>query len=347
MKTFFNIKAACGLATSLLLSMAFPGFSQDIHFSQFDETPLQLNPANAGLQYDVRAIGNYKSQWQSVNAPFKTFAFSGDMRLLKNKKNHLGLGINFFSDNSGSSQIKTNQVNLSFSGIVAVNDKSFLSGGLMAGYAQRSLNRTAYSWNNQYNGMAYDASIASGEPVSFNNFGYLDLGLGVAYSYGSKEMYMTANDAKSFNIGVSVFHPNQPKYSYYSDNTKLYAKLVFHGDGAFGLKNTNLVLKPSYIVFIQGPTKEITPGMTFQYVMQDASKYTGKKKFTAFSLGGYYRAKDAFIALAKFEYDSYSIGFSYDVNMSQLRTVSSTRGGFELSLRAAFNQRRGSKAMFN
>ena len=103
-----------------------------------------------------------------------------------------------------------------------------------------------------------------------------------------------------------------------------------------------------YIIFLQGPAKEITPGMTFQYVLQSASKYTGNKKFTAFSIGGYYRTRDAFIALAKFDISTYAIGFSYDMNMSKLRTVSSTRGGFEITLRAGINSAKtnGTKAMF-
>ncbi|MBS1634744.1 MAG: PorP/SprF family type IX secretion system membrane protein [Bacteroidetes bacterium] len=336
------------ILAGVFVVIGITGYTQDIHFSQFDETPLQLNPANAGVQYETRFIANYKSQWQSVNAPFKTFAVSGDARLLKKKRTNLGIGLDVFSDNAGSGQYKTTQANLSISGIVSINDASRISGGIMLGYAQHSLNRGSYTWGNQYNGLAYDGTMASGEPTASNNFGMLDLGAGVAYTYGSKEQYMTANNAKRITIGVSVFHPNQPAYSYYSNGTKLYMKYVFHGDAALGIKNTNLVLKPSYIIFIQGPAKEITPGMTFQYILQDASKYTGNKKFSAVSVGGYYRAKDAFIAVAKFDFNTYAIGFSYDVNLSKLRTVSSTRGGFEITLRAGFNSARGSgsKAMF-
>ena len=57
-----------------LLIISFYANAQDIHFSQFEETALQLNPSNAGLQYETRVVVNYKSQWQSVNAPFKTFS---------------------------------------------------------------------------------------------------------------------------------------------------------------------------------------------------------------------------------------------------------------------------------
>jgi len=94
----------------------------------------------------------------------------------------------------------------------------------------------------------------------------------------------------------------------------------------------SVVLKPSYIVLLQGPSKEITPGLMAQYVLGERSKYTRIKKFTAVSIGGYYRFKDALIAVAKYEFAGYAIGLSYDVNLSKLRTVSSTRGGFEVSL---------------
>jgi hypothetical protein len=33
------------------------------------------------------------------------------------------------------------------------------------------------------------------------------------------------------------------------------------------------------------------------------------------------------------EYDQYSVGFAYDINISSLKTVSNAKGGFELFLR--------------
>lgn len=326
----------------LVIFISGTSIAQDIHFSQFDETPVLLNPANVGVPHEVRVIANYKSQWQSVNAPFKTIAVTVDGRLLKKKKNHLGVGLDFFSDKAGAGQIKTTQINFSLSGMVLLNKSNLISAGLMAGYVQRAINTTSYSWGNQYDGLAYDASKQSGEMNTALNFNFVDFAGGIQYSYGSHEMYMTANNAKRLNIGVAIFHPHQPAYSFYGDATRLYMKYVFHGDAAIGLKNTNIVLKPSYIVFLQGPTKEITPGLTAQYILQGDSKYTGIKKFMAISLGGYYRAKDAAIALIKFEYNSCAIGFSYDINLSQLKTVSNTKGGFEISLRYAFDTyRRG------
>lgn len=317
---------------SIFLLISVSGFSQDIHFSQFDETPLQINPSNAGLQFATRVNVNYKTQWQSVNAPFKTMAASADVRFFKTKKHHIAAGIDFFSDNAANSTIKSTQANLSVSGIINMNKMNKLSAGLMAGYGIRRLDVGSSTWGNQYNGLAYDGSRLSGEPQVTNAFGFVDLGAGIQYSHSEKEMYVSANNAKNVNIGFAVFHPHKPNYSFYENTERLYAKFVFHGDAAIGIPNSNVVLKPSYIVFLQGPSKEITPGMTVQYVLGERSKYTRIKKFTAFSIGGYYRLKDAAIAVAKLEWAGYSIGFSYDINLSKLRTVSSTRGGFEISL---------------
>lgn len=338
----------CVLVGSLT---SISALAQDIHFSQFDETQLQLDPADAGVQHDVRIITNYKNQWKSVGSPYKTFALSGDARLLREKKHHLGLGFDFFSDKAGDANLKSTQANLSLSGIINASEYSKISGGLMVGYAQRSIDVSNLEWGSQYDGMAYDASLPTMETQLAAPFNYVDLGAGIEYSYANSEMYISANDSRRINIGVSIFHPHTPKYTFYGDATQiLHTKFVFHGNAAIGLKNTNVIVKPSYIVFLQGATREITPGLTFQYILQEASKYTKNKKPAAFSLGGYYRVEDAFIAVAKFEYSNYAIGFSYDVNLSKLRTVSKARGGFEISLRfispSAFGKRISGKSKF-
>ncbi len=330
------------LIISSVLCLSTIAFAQDIHFSQFDETPLQLNPANAGTKYQLRAIANYKSQWQSVNAPFKTFAASIDSRILKSKKHNLGLGVDLFTDNSGGGQLKTTQANFSLSGIIMLNEKNRLSGGMMVGYAQRALTTSGYQWGNQYDGMKYSSLLPTGELASGGNYSFVDLGAGLAYNFATRQTDMSANDQKRVTVGVSLFHPHQPAYSFYGDATRLFMKMVFHGDAAIGISNTNVILKPSYIVFVQGPTKEITPGLSAQYVLQGVTKYTGNKKFTALSIGGYYRALDAFIAVVKFDYDNSSIGVSYDINFSKLSPASSSRGGLEISLRFGYETfRRG------
>ena len=53
------------------------GISQDIHFSQYNLSPLNLNPSLTGaFQGDLRFIGNHRNQWSSVSNPYATFGFS-------------------------------------------------------------------------------------------------------------------------------------------------------------------------------------------------------------------------------------------------------------------------------
>ena len=38
-------------------------------------------------------------------------------------------------------------------------------------------------------------------------------------------MYISANDARRINIGVSVFHPHNPSYTFYGDSKEIVFKL--------------------------------------------------------------------------------------------------------------------------
>src|SRR5436305_8270435 len=63
------------------LTISYSGFSQDIHFSQFFETPLLRNPALAGIfSGDLRIQGVYRTQWNSVTVPYQTGSFNGEYK---------------------------------------------------------------------------------------------------------------------------------------------------------------------------------------------------------------------------------------------------------------------------
>src|SRR5688572_32061687 len=57
---------------------------QDLHFSQFMNSPLTTNPANTGFipDGDYRIGINYRNQWSSIMAvPYKTMSAFGDAQL--------------------------------------------------------------------------------------------------------------------------------------------------------------------------------------------------------------------------------------------------------------------------
>lgn len=327
------------LSIAAIVFTTFAAQAQDIHHSMFNETPVLLNPARAGVPFDARFILNYKSQWASVAEPYKTIAFSSDFSLFKkkNKKSYLGVGVTFYNDKAGDVGMKTTQVGLSLAGVLLPDDHNKISLGLMTGFVQRGIGTGNQQWGEQYDGMQFNSQLSNGEPSAMQNHNFLDLGAGVNWNYGKGEKYMTANDGVKINLGFAVFHPHSPKYSYYGvAGQKLDPKLVLHGWSSIGTGNSNLCIEPSFVYWRQGSLQELTPGVNLKYILSEGSKYTGRKKASAFSVGGYLRAKDAVILTTMFEYQSYAFGFSYDVNVSKLNTVSQARGGFEVFLRMVF-----------
>ena len=101
----------------------------------------------------------------------------------------------------------------------------------------------------------------------------------------------------------------------------------------------------SYITFHgdyskQGTSTETIGGVLYSYKLDDPidPKYI-------FSAGAFLRWKDAMIPVAKMECKPITISVSYDANVSQLKTASNGRGGFEISVsyQTFFNRNNSSK----
>jgi type IX secretion system PorP/SprF family membrane protein len=309
--------------------------AQDIHFSQFNMTPLLQNPALCGVNYDLQAILNYKNQWNSVTSPYKTYNLSFDMKLNTKKatKGFFAAGIDLFSDKSGDSKMGTNQGMLSLAYHILLNDKTTLGGGIMGAVVQRTINYSQLQWMSQYDGQSYNPTFATGEPTAAKSMMYTNFGAGIVWSYKKGDEFISSNELVKANIGVSVFQPHQPAYSFYDTDENLYRKFVSHGNLLYGLNTTNFCIVPGYTFSAQGKSIEFIVGSAFRYITKENALYSPYVKNSAISLGIYYRNQDAFIPTFLIEMGQYALGLSYDINVSKLKSASSGRGGFELSLR--------------
>jgi type IX secretion system PorP/SprF family membrane protein len=316
-------------------------FAQDIHFSQYNLTPLLINPAQAGAYRNFEVLANYKTQWTSISPnAFKTMMFNYDGRLMQKKwkKKWFAAGFTVFSDKAGEGNMNTTQANLSVGYHTQLSSRSTLGGGLSGGFAQRSIHYSSFAWDEQYQDGVYNTANSTGEAApqdyqNSNKFVYPDVGFGVLYQYTKGETYTSSNDMLMVHAGVALFHLNQPAYSFYGSSEKLYEKTVVHADVLFGLKNTNLSLMPGFIYMKQGPSSEIYSGCFFRYKLQEESKFTGFVKSTSLVVGTHLRLGDAFVPSVQLEIAEYTVGISYDVNISGLKKVTSGKGGFEIALR--------------
>lgn len=324
----------------ILLAFApFSGTAQDVHFSQFYETPQLINPALTGaFNGDIRAIINYRQQWKTIGNPFQTSMFAVDAGVIKKKwaKVVLNAGLMAYNDKAGASQFGTTQVNISVSARVTVSEKNKMAAGLQGGFAQKGIGNSELSWGNQFNGDAYDPNISSGEEALLNTepFFYGDFAAGLSWSFISKPKNMASNDKITANAGIALFHVNKPQQKFYLEELEnLYSKLVVHGRTSIGLRGINMAIIPSFYMAIQKTAQEINAGGLIRYRLKEESKHTGLIKEAAIYLGGHYRVGDAFIPSLFLEVANFALGVNYDLNISGLKEVTQGNGGIEISLR--------------
>lgn len=312
-------------------------FAQDVHFSQFNLSPLTMNPGLAGAIFEKQGLINYKNQWSSVTAPYKTIAASYDIRIKNNKtdKGFWSGGINFFSDKAGDLQMGTLQMNLSAAYHIHLNEYNTLGAGIQGGFAQRNINYNSLQSGSQYDGQAYNPSLPLGETIGKSSYAYLDGAAGMVWTFNNTSGAIKVSDNHDLkaSAGFSIFHVTQPNYSFYSNNENLKLKYVLHANALISIPNSNVAFVPSILYNLQGTSQELIAGSLIRYKLKQDSKYTSSNKGAAFSVGGFLRLKDAMIIAMLLEFSNYAIGMSYDVNTSKLTAVSSGKGGLEITLR--------------
>ena len=310
--------------------------AQDIHFSQIKFSPLTVNPSMAGLNGKYNAIANYRSQWNSVADPFTTIGASFDMKFGRrtNNKGFLAGGINFFHDIAGDLKMTTSNVNLSLAYHIRLNYANTIGLGVQAGYAQRGLGSTNGLYASQYNGTTLDPNIASGESFGRMNFNYFDTGGGLVFNHNSLTNSSFRLGGYKLTIGVAAYHLTRPKYNFLKGGEDD-LEIRFSGfvQTEFAFKNPRFVVMPAIYYQRQGTFQEIYGGAYIKYYITAPSQRTSLVNGFSIAYGPFYRFGDAFVNCLMISYDGFSLGFSYDVNLSTLTRVSRGKGGYEIMLR--------------
>jgi type IX secretion system PorP/SprF family membrane protein len=311
--------------------------AQDLHFSQFYMSPLTLNPALTGVfNGNYRLTGNYRNQWQSIlpTTPFRTFAGSVELSGKSGRYNRIGLGFHFYSDQAGSLSLSKTQFTGSLGYLIALsrNRDYYIAAGLQASVNQASVNYLAVTTGSQWDGVRYNPNNITGETFGGRNVSYADAAAGIMwYHYRSARSYQY--------VGGSIFHVNRPNISFVDNSLdRLYTKYVLHAGAGIKVK-PKFDFTPYLLTMFQGPAFEVTTGTFFKFILDEVktSAYGG----TSFYVGPFYRivgddtkgiSGDAIILASKVDFDQFTLGLSYDINLSGLSPATSGRGGPELSV---------------
>jgi type IX secretion system PorP/SprF family membrane protein len=328
------------LAVLLAVFSATITLAQDRHFSQFYSSPLTLNPALTGaFDGKYRVGGTYRDQWRGLlDQPYQTFSFGSDLRLTapfseRGSNDKMGIGLLFFRDNINTLDFSTTQIAISTAyhkSLAALDNSQYLSLGFQMGLTQRNVNYDALTFQDQWNGVT-GYTLPRGERLPENNFGYLDMSLGLNYS-------VVFAPKKSLTIGAAYHHFNRPNVAFFTGETiptqPLLSRFSAQIAGNFPINPSHTItMSPRILFATQGPHLEINAGTTFRTVVDQTYG-------TAMHFGAWVRPVksveginfDAVVATIGLELNNILLGFSYDINLPSIQNYRRTANTFEISL---------------
>ncbi len=328
MKGFFKLLI---LSCGLLLTVS--STAQDIHFTQFYMSPLNLNPAMTGINNcKTRMIVNYRNQWAGAlgaNA-YNTYSVSYDQKMPIGREDYFGIGGSLWGDVAGASRFGTTQgrLSLSYSKKMAGSRKSasYLVIGADAALTQRRISPGDLRWPTQIDETGFIGG-ASGEVLFDDDFIYPDIAAGLLW-------FSILDENTNYYIGAALHHLNQPNVSFLgSTPVSLFSRTTIHAGAQFRVAQRMSVL-PFAVFMMQGPHRQFNGGASVRFALGST-----RNSSQSWQVGTWYRLgtkvegglhSDAVILSSRFNFDQYSIGFSYDLTISDFG--GSANGAFEFSL---------------
>ena len=299
--------------------------AQDLHFSQFFNSPLTTNPANTGFTPDVdyRLGAHFRNQYAAIlAAPYKTLSIFADGQVMRNRFENgwLGLGAVLLNDQAGSGGLRSTKIYGSLAYHQMLGSGSLLSAGFNLGWVNKRIDLTKLTFPSQFNGIFFDGSIDPGVNFANTSVSYFDMQVGLNYAYFTNEdLYI--------NAGYSIHHVNRPKETFFSDaqdSSRIAMRHIGFVNALYKL-NDRVILNPNAFYTIQAKATDFMIGMNANYNLSG----DGDKQLIA---GLYYRHGDAIIPMIGFEIKKVRFTFSYDATTSPLRNFNSSQGAQEFNL---------------
>jgi type IX secretion system PorP/SprF family membrane protein len=300
------------------------GSAQDLHYSQFYNSPLNLNPAIAGIfNGDKRIQLSFRDQWKFVPVAWTTFSLQYDFKkYLDNETNILGFGGILNYDRQGDSKLTLTGFNAAGSFTKILTTNHLITGGLMIGLNNRAYNSNNLTWDKQWNGFAFNPNASSGELFDLRRILLLELSTGLNYRFQKSER-------TKIDVGVGAYHIQTPKTTFSNgpvEELPLRLSLSAVADIQL-IKAFDIQL--SALHQIQERYNETIIGALGKFYVNQK-----KGKFTQVHAGLGYRTAGSMIPTFAIQFNEWYGSFSYDIDGTGFNTLSSSnRGGPEFHLR--------------
>ena len=293
-------------------------FGQDSQFSQYYSSPLYLAPSFAGSTDGDRFALNYRNQWPSLPKSFQTFAFSYDHYY---PKLNSGLGMLILRDVAGSGYLSTTNVGIVYSYNIKFKNKWSLRPGLNFMYTQRNID---------FDKLVFGSDIINDDTQGTSEVRILERKSDIDATFS------LLGYNRNYWFGFTMDHLLKPNRSLTGNASNDPFKYTFFGGAKFSIfERYNLLsgqsISPSFLFKIQDEYSQLDLGLYwYQMPLVIGIWYRGIPAFKAL------KSNDALSFLIGIKLDQISVGYSYDLTISQL--VGFTGGAHEISVNYLFNQ---------
>ena len=306
---------------------------QDPTLSQFYAAPLLISPAFAGVNQISKVNFNHRNQWPNLNANYQFSALTADISVAS-----INSGFGFIATTDKQfSNLKTTTLGLQYAYHLTLAEESSVSFGMEGAYVNKGIDYSSLVFGDQVSSLVSGGSLGtSTDPILSQfkpNVNYVDLSAGALFNL------------KNTWLGVSAHHLNAPNKSLISgSNDILQTKYSVQ-------LGTKILFEDSYYeqnsVSERNREKSISPVMHYKHQgsfdQMDLGAYL---TLSPLVIGAWYRgiplknsrnasAREAFVALLGYRQDNFSIGYSYDMTISNLGLPSG--GAHEISIAYLFD----------
>ena len=308
----------------IVACLCFKSYSQDPVFTQFYNIPDYLNPSFTGFSKGTKVGIINRTQWFGLNYGLNSQFFFIDNYFGDDAETGVGLGLNIMNHHESVTRYNFTQVNLNYAHHLKLSKEWYFNPSLTVGLGVKDYTFD-YLLEDQILIFQGIINANSNDPILLNDsLSFFDMSAGL--------LFYTEN----IWFGASLKHLTNPKISFTGDGTiKLDHFLSVHGGYKWDLSNRSI-------------REDLDLNIDLNYMRQgnyDRFDLGTRVKYNDFSLGvfgvvaptdvtGRSHKLTSFNIVGNIDFDRFRFGYSYDLNVSELRN---TKGVFEISISYKFD----------
>ncbi len=280
---------------------------------------MHYSPALTGaFEGDIRAMGLMRGQWTSVPVSYQSLAAGADRVLWRKGLQALSAGLLLQGDRAGDAGLSWVQLGLSASASQRIGERQYVAVGFSGSKVQRQFDISRLKFSNQWTGDAFDPALPSRE--SFDQTSGLQPSLGAGLSW----RIHSADYRSGAEVGLGAFHLNRPSVNFRDGASALRLPVRW----ALSTQLTQAVSTSIDLVVVGGLWQMGTAG---ERLVGGGVRLWLRAQETALRFTVSMRSGDAIIPAFQYEIGDWTLGVSYDWNISDFEVATRGRGGLEIA----------------